>query len=135
MTPAFVPIFVLLMWLSVTTIGGLASGWFRLQQRFPASDEVPLRKLRMRTGWVNWARFGGILSFAACRSGLRVAVWPLFGPFTRPFEVPWSQIEAEPVRILFSSMVQLRLGHPEAGRLAISEDAWRELTTAARQSI
>jgi hypothetical protein len=130
---ALPPALFLCLWLFVTALFGLFSGWFRLQRQFPRSDETPLLRLRMQSGMMGWIHLNGVLTLDACESGLRVGMWRLFGPFERPFEVPWDRIEAEPVSpFLLGPMVRLRFGRPEAGRLAINLRAWERLKAASQ---
>lgn len=129
--PVF-PVFFLLMWLLVTSILALFSGWFRLKRHFPRADDTPLLQLRMQSGMMGGVNFSGILSFAACNSGLRVGVWRIFGPFSSPFQVPWDQIEAEPVTRFLMPMVRLHLGHPVIRKLTINARTWERLKAASQ---
>ena len=70
--PVFFPVFFVFMWLSITTLLALFSGWFQLRRQFPITGDAPLLKLRMQSGMMGWVNFSGILSFAACQSGLRI---------------------------------------------------------------
>jgi hypothetical protein len=125
------PILFVLLWLAATSLFGLLSNWFELQRQFPRNDDQPLLRLRMRSGRVGLVGIGGALSLAACRSGLRVGILRLLGPFQRPFQIPWDQIEAEPVSRFFEPAVRLRFGRPEVGRLVIDSRSWERLKAAA----
>ena len=130
---ALFPVLFIASWIMVTAMFGLFSGWFRLQRQFPRSDETALLRLRMQSGMMGWIHLNGILTLDACASGLRVGVWKLFGPFQRPFEIPWDQIEAEQVSpFLLGPMTRLRFGRPEVGRLAINLRAWERLKAASQ---
>jgi hypothetical protein len=127
------PVFFVLLWLLSTSALGLFSGWFQLQARFPCNDDAPLLRLRMQSGTMGWwVNLNGILSLEACSSGLRVGIWRIFGLFQRPFQIPWDQIEAEPVTRFLIPMVRLRFGRPEAGRLTITIRAWERLKAASQ---
>ena len=128
----FFPVFFILFWILITALLGVFSGWFKLQARFPSDDETPLLRLPMRSGSMYGINFNGILTFEACTSGLRLRLWRIFGPFQRPFQVPWNQIEAEPVSRFFEPKIRLRLGRPEAGRLTIDLRAWEKLKAASQ---
>src|SRR5439155_25479591 len=56
-----------------------------------------------------------------------------FGPFQRPFLVPWSEIDAQPSRSFFTPMVKLNLGKPAVGSLKISARSWSRLVEAVPQ--
>jgi hypothetical protein len=81
-------------------------------------------------GW--GVSMSGILVLSACRSGLRVAIWRVFGPFCRPFFVPWDEIKVQPRQVLFQKMARLGFGRPEAGVLSINSRAWDKLAAEAR---
>ena len=125
-------IFFLLMWLLVTSFLSFFSGWFQLQRRFPCTDDTPLLHLRMQSGRMGEVNFNGILSLAACNSGLRIGMWRIFGPFTRPFQVPWDQIEPEPVTRFLMPMVRLHLGRPATRKLTIGARTWERLKAASQ---
>ena len=131
--PAFTWVLFPLLWVLITWVLGFSTGWFKLQARFPADDEAPLLRLRMQSGMMYWIRLNGILTLDACRSGLRVSLWKLFGPFQQPFQVPWDQIEVEPVSAIFlGPKVRLRFGKPEMGRLIIDLRTWERLKAASK---
>src|SRR4051812_2606582 len=126
---SFFPVFFIGLWLLVTTILGVLSGWFELQGRFPDPGERPLLKLGMQSGSMGLGvNFNGVLTLSACPTGLRVAVWRIFGPFERPFVVPWSQIEVEAVTRFFQPGARLRFAG--GGVLTINRDAWRRVSDA-----
>jgi hypothetical protein len=66
----------------------------------------------------------GILTLSACPSGLRVSIWRLFGPFSRPFFVPWEDIRSEKQKVLFIEQAKLTFGSPAAGTLKIFSSVW-----------
>ena len=69
----------------------------------------------------------GILTLSACRSGLSIRIWRVFGPFQKPLLVPWSEITAQPSRTFFTKMVKLGLGNPPNGKLKINAVSWSKL--------
>ena len=109
---AFLAIFPFLfigMWLVITTMLTYFSGWEKLRERFPDHEETPRRRLRFQSGlfgkgsmWNPWGNvsYRNCLRFDICRSGLRVAIWRIFGPFSGPFMVPWDKISVEEKRFL-----------------------------------
>ncbi len=101
---AVFPFLFIGFWLFITAMLGRMSGWFALQERYPDRDEIPLLRLRGESGQLGrgdpfnpWGgvSFGGCLRLDVCPGGLRVAVWWVFGPFERPFLVPWGEIQVE----------------------------------------
>jgi hypothetical protein len=113
-------------WLAVTSLLGFISGWFRLQLHYQTSGETPLRTLRAESGWMGIIRFRGCLVLSACQSGLRVAVWPLFGPLEKPFVVPWTEIHAQHVPAMFGAKAQLSFGN-DIGSMTIKAKSWESL--------
>ena len=120
------------MWLAVTTLLGFFSGWFTLASLYPDRDEDARLRLGSQSGMMGWGvSMSGILVLSACPSGLRVAIWKIFGPFSRPFFVPWEEIRAAPRQQFFQKMVRLGFGLPEAGVLSIDARAWSRLSEEA----
>ncbi|MEA3002394.1 MAG: hypothetical protein QOH81_1182 [Sphingomonadales bacterium] len=120
------------LWLASTTLLGAFSGWFTLQQRYDRGDEPPLLKLRWRSGTMGFGvHMNNILTLSACPSGLRVGVSRLFGPFQRPFLVPWSEIGVEPVKSFFALRARLHFGCPKIGSLKIDARTWQRLAAAS----
>ena len=108
------------LWLAVTAMLGMFAGWFGLQREFPDVDERRLKRLRGRSGRLGkgslfnpWGgvSYGGCLRLDVCPSGLRIAVWKLFGAFQKPIFVPWKQFLVEEKRLLFFRRYRLHLGH------------------------
>ena len=82
------------MWLGVTSLLSLLSGWFHLMLRFPNHpDEIPLLALKEQSGTMGvGVGMNRVLRLSACRSGLRIGMFRLLGPFCRDIFVPWSEI-------------------------------------------
>ena len=130
----FLPLSLIAIWLFVVGVLSLMSGWPELMKRFPDRPEPPLVKLDFLSGMMGaGVRLGGILSLSACPSGLRIAMWRLFGPFCRPFFVPWREITAEPFTLLLTPMIRLRFGNPPAGVLMIRARVWERVSSAAHR--
>ena len=118
-------------WLAITAMLGLMSGWYNLQQWYAdEAREEPLLRLRGQSGVMGLGvALNNCLTLAACRSGLSIRIWRIFGPFQKPLLVPWSEITAEPTRTWFTPMVRLRLGGE--GRLKLAARSWSRLVAAA----
>ena len=128
-----VPVSFVAMWLLVTSLLGLLSGWHRLRQAFPDTDEPALLRLGFQSGWLGSVRMGNALTLSATRSGLRVGIARFLGPFQRPFLVPWSAIAAEKEAALFGSLTRLRLGRPETATLTLRTSSWERLAVVRRE--
>lgn len=127
------------MWLAVTTLLWVLSGWNTLQVRFPNKAEMPLRRMRFQSGmlgkgglWNPWGNvnYGNCLRIDICQSGLRVAIWRVFGLSARPFLVPWNLISVEERRYLFFRIYRLSFGDPELSKLTV----WRRTFARIEQS-
>ncbi|HLY58053.1 MAG TPA: hypothetical protein VKS60_20995, partial [Stellaceae bacterium] len=89
---ALFPSFFIGIWLLVTTVAGLVSGWFELMRRFPDRDEGAILRIGFVSGTMGpLVRFNGLLTLSASVSGLRVGMLRLLGPFCRDFLVPWEE--------------------------------------------
>jgi hypothetical protein len=126
------PFFFIGLWLAVSGVLGLLSGWFMLMRRYPNTDEEPLVVLYCQSGSMGLGvHMNGILSLGACPSGLRVGMWRIFGPFSRPFFVPWSDIQLEQKTVFLSPRAKLSFGNPVVGTLSVAAPAWQRLAEAS----
>lgn len=134
---ALVPLIVLplvfgTIWLLVMTIVGWASGWRRLEARFPDRPDEALATFRMASAIMGAnARLNNVLTVTACRDGLRVAISPLLGRKNRPFFVPWTEIRVQRARMILEDIAILQLGSSPAGTMKIRAKLADELATAA----
>ena len=129
------PLIFVGMWLLITTILGVFSGWFELQRHYQPSDEPALVTLRRRSGSMGFGvGLNGILTLSACASGLRVGIWRIFGPFQRPFLVPWHEIEAKQTTRFFVPRSILTFGKPAVGVLRISARTWQRLAQTSHNA-
>jgi hypothetical protein len=135
MLPHVFPFFFVGLWLVVTTVLGFMSGWFDLRHSYPDDgSEKPLLKLGGQSGSMGMVSMGGILKLQAYPSGLGVAIWRVFGPFQKPFKIPWNEIEAVKSSSFFVPMMKLRLGKHAIGTLKISARSWTRLVDAVPQT-
>jgi len=129
---SFFPVLFVGMWLTVTTLLGFMSGWFRLQKQYPAQSEPSQLTLRMRSGRMGaGVNMNGILTLSAGPSGLRVSILRLFRPFEKPFTVPWDHISVESRSSFFLPMAKLTFGNPEIGNLTIDARLWQRLAVVS----
>lgn len=128
------PVLFVAMWLAVTALIGFMAGWFALMRRYPDRDETALAVLKWQSGRMGWigARLRGVLTLSVCPSGLRVGMFRLFGPFSRDFLVPWSEIEVTRRDWFLGRVAELKFGTPAAGVLTIGADVADELARTAQ---
>ena len=129
--PVYFPLFFLVMWISVTTLLGVLSGWFVLMRAYPDRGEAPLQSFSWQSGSMNSVNMRSILRVCPCPSGLRLGIMRLFGPFCRDFLVPWGEISVVRKDRFFLKVAQISLGRPAIGKLTISADVADRLARAA----
>lgn len=67
----FFPLFFVSLWLAVTTILAVLSGWFRLMARFPNQTVEPLLRIRGQSGSMGL----GVSMQGGAERALRGRVW------------------------------------------------------------
>ena len=134
-------------WFGITGLIGSMSGWNALAQRYPdrgeqlANETFRFQSAAMGRGdAVPRANFGGCVRFDVCSSGLRVRVWRIFLPFSRPFFVPWNDIAASvyrPLGLRFRSLerVKLEFSRPAAGSMLVTPRLARRIADASHGSL
>jgi hypothetical protein len=129
------PILFIGLWLAVTSILAVLSGWFVLMRRYPDDNAEPILKVPRLSGKMGMGvHMSGVLTLSVCSSGLRVAMTRIFGPFSRSFLVPWSEIGVTRERaVFFGPVADLRFGYPPLGTLRISGPAADRLARAAAE--
>lgn len=130
--PVFFPMFFAALWLSVTTILAVLSGWFRLMARFPNQIAEPLLRVRGQSGSMGLGvSMHGVLTLSVCPLGLRVGIMRVFGPFCRDFFVPWEAISITRKNQLLWPVAKLQFGSPGVGSLTIPAHVANRLARAA----
>jgi hypothetical protein len=132
--PAFLITFAV-FWTIICSVLGAFAGWYGLAEAYRDRDERAFLKIGFQSAAMGSGlkvSMGGILTFSACPSGLRVSIWRVFGPFSKPFLVPWAEVRARRQKgpILFGAV--LTLGHPQIGSLVINARTWNRLAKSAR---
>lgn len=118
------------MWFAVTSLLGLLSGWYGLMRLFPDEEDQVLAKFGGQSGSMGpGVGMNGILTLSACRGGLRVGIWRIFGPFCAPFYVPWRDLTVRRRRLLVFERADLVFG--DAGKLTIAGDLADRIARAA----
>jgi hypothetical protein len=124
-------LFFVAVWLGVTTILALLSGWFRLMAAYPDQSIEPILRLRGQSGSMGGVSMRGILTLSVCSTGLRVGIMRAFGLFCRDFLVPWDSIAVVRKKTLFGPAAELQFGKPVIGRLRVSTEAADRIARAA----
>jgi hypothetical protein len=130
----FFPLFFAAMWLAVSTVLGVMSGWFWLMSRFPDQPEKPILRLRYQSGTMGaGVRMSAILSVAVCPNGLRLSMVRLFGPFCRSLFIPWDEITVSRRASGLWPTAKLQFGSPAQGSLRLSGYLANRLARTAAQ--
>jgi hypothetical protein len=128
----FFPLYFVALWLTVTTILAVLSGWFWLMAKFPNQAMEPILRVSWQSGSMGpGVSMRGILTLDVCPSGLRVGIMRVFGPFCRDFFVPWDHISVTRKTVLFWPVAKLQFGNPATGSLTISARVADRLARAA----
>ena len=132
--PVVFPIFFALVWIGVTSLLSVLSGWFTLMQQFPNRDEKPLLQLNWQSGFMGTlpVNYRNVLKLGVCPSGLRIGVLRPFGLFAHDFFVPWHALKAERKEYWMWQAVELSLGKPPIGRLMIYGSTADRIAEAAK---
>jgi hypothetical protein len=120
-----------LLWFAVTLLLGFVSGWFGLMERYPDLPEEPLVTLANQSGALGRVSMSRILKLSVCQSGLRIGMMRIFGPFSRDFFVPWSDISVTRSNRFFWKVATLAFGSPPNGRLTLSAEVADRVARAA----
>ncbi len=126
-------VFFPVLWLGISTLLAVLTGWYSLMRRFPdRPEERALLKLSQQSGSMGLGvAMRRILGLSTCSSGLRVSMNRLFGPFNRAFFVPWEQIKVTRKDSPWWPRVELQFGDSSFGRLAIADHVanklWRSM--------
>jgi len=130
--PFVFPVFFVGLWLLITTILSRVSGWPGLSAAFPDRPDEKLVGFGAASGRMGLGvNYNNCLVLTACRQGLRVGVWRIFGLFDRPFFVPWEQLTTERKAGVLGQRVTMRFGKPPVGQLEISGRLADKLAAAA----
>ena len=114
------PLFFVGLWLVISQVVGVMSGWYQMMAAYPDRPEAPLRRFSFQSGSMG-ARvsLGNILRIEVCPSGLRFGIMRLFGLWCRDFFVPWDQITVAPKRMFLVSAVEMQFGDRDFPKLIV----------------
>jgi hypothetical protein len=128
----YFPLFFLSLWLIITTVLGVLSGWFSLARRYPDQKEEALFTMKRQSCSMGvGVRMNGLLRLSVCQSGLRIGMMRVFGPFCRDFFVPWEAISISRRTLFFQPLAELRFGNPSHGKLILRNHVANRLAQAA----
>ncbi len=135
---AIFPFVFVAAWLAVTVLLNAFSGWATLSARFPDRAEPRLKRIWVQSGklgkgtiWNPWGgvSYGNCLRFDICQTGFRVAVWRIFGPFSKPFFVPWDKISVELKTVIGFRFYRLSFGAQDLSSLTIGRRLFKRIAS------
>jgi hypothetical protein len=129
--PLYFPFFFVLLWFAATVLLGFVSGWYFLMRRFPDRPETPIRTFKNQSGSIGFVGTRSLLTLSICPGGLRVGMMRIFGPFSKPLFVPWSEMSAIRKDRLFWKVTTISFGNPPAGSLTLMADLADRLARTA----
>jgi hypothetical protein len=86
------PVFFIGMWLFVSVLLSVLSGWRSLARSYPALVPPEGQSFWFRTGSFGSTNYSSCLHFTSGRAGLFLSVFLLFRPAHPPVFVPWSDV-------------------------------------------
>jgi hypothetical protein len=133
----FFPFFVLI-WLGVSGLLALVSGWWSLATHFRTEDSVQGGTFRFASGSMGARLFpvhyGNCLFVTVNENGFGLAILFLFRMFCPPLFIPWSAIASiEPKRFLLFSYTLVRL-REQWPTISLRGSAGREIEQAYARS-
>lgn len=132
--PLYFPFFFALLWLAVTVILGFVSGWYSLMRRFPDRLETPLRTFKNQSGSMGPVGARSLLTLSVCPGGLRIGMMRIFGPFSKDFYVPWSEMSVVRRDRFLWKAARIAFGNPSVGSLTLTADLADRLARVAGKS-
>lgn len=126
----FVPLFVA-VWIGSMYLIAFAGGWRDLARVYRSDLPMELaHEWRNRGGQMrNTTRYNGCLNLGANSIGLRLSLWSLFRPGHPPLFIPWTDIQATPVRGMFFEMLEFSFARVPGVTLKVrrelGEEVWR----------
>ena len=122
-------------WIFVLNMIALMSGWKRLAQRFRAQMEFPGEKWSWQSAQMRFrANYNNCLTVGADQADLFVRPAGFFRVGHPALSIPWLEITAQPGRVFFMPVVELRLGRTEQIPFRIRPSLADRLASAAGPS-
>jgi hypothetical protein len=135
--PPFFVLYFIAVWVLVSYVLGMLSGWVILSRRFRDvgrfySYQWSFQTIRMRTLWGNYSN---CVNFGADETGLYMAVFPIFRIGHTPLLIPWSEIQvlSGNTGLIFKKR-KLLLGRQESIPLVVGLALAAKLKEAAGQA-
>jgi hypothetical protein len=126
---------IVLGWIGSAALASHLTGWAALARDYRLTGEFPAQRWSFQSAAMRWyGHYGSCLTAGADTAGLYISVFALFRIAHPSLFVPWSEISATRTKILWSDMVELRLGRELRIPFRICEKLAGRLRAAAGRS-
>jgi hypothetical protein len=97
------------------------AGWRALAREYPASSPFRGRRFHFCSAqFAAWVGYNGSFTPGADRTGLFVAVWPIFRICHPPLLVPWSEIQVSVEKSRWFTVVLITFARVPSARVRIT---------------
>ncbi len=134
------PILFVLLWIGISMLLAMMSGWHMLAGRFACTDK-PYGDVRTAGPFFHtvygryWVHYNSVIRMTAASDALYLSV---FGPFRAghpPLRIPWAEIRIVPIQRGLRRLVALSLGNKECVSFRVGPRMARKLGLAERMAV
>ena len=106
--PIMIVLFFTGLWILILKLLSVLSGWTTLAERFYFQGTFDGRYFRFQSAWMNKVLFRSSLEMGMNVMGLYLIPMILFRLFHKPIFIPWTELEAEPIKRFLIQVYRLR---------------------------
>jgi hypothetical protein len=134
------PFLVIALWILVTSVVGIMSGWHALARRF-RTDSKTYGETRTAGPFFYsvymrfWGHYSSVIRMTAAQDALYLSVLFLFRAGHPPLRFPWSEIRFGETTSFWKTYIELTLGNEEQIPMRISRRMARKLGIPERFTI
>jgi hypothetical protein len=126
------PIVFIALWFVITVLLPKFSGWSVLEEYHPDRDEKAVQTFRFQGFYLGKQKLGasyrGCVTFEVCKNGLRVRVWKIFAPLSKPIFIHWDGLVVEEAKVFMMSAARMKLGPRGEYWMTIASGTVRRIT-------
>lgn len=132
------PLMFVGFWLIICFLLPKITKWERLEELFPdRPGDRHIERYRFQALYIAkpgssgaGLSYRGCVTLDACETGLRVSIWKVILPFSKPILIPWGEIETSVVKVTGFKMCGLKAGQPQPFTLSIIARIARRIADA-----
>ena len=122
-------------WVAVAVLISHVGGWVALARAYSCLDFLPSDQWSFQSAAMRyWINYGNCLTVGVSPQGLYLAIFFLLRVGHPPLLIPWSDISICRKRVLWSKVVELRLGREPSIPFRITESLGERLRASAGKS-